>query len=66
MKKLYKSNENKVFFGIIGGIGEYFNIDPVLLRLIWVIVVIFTGFVPGIVVYLIACFIVPNKPKEMK
>ncbi|MBZ9569874.1 PspC domain-containing protein [Patescibacteria group bacterium] len=62
MKKLYKSKENKVFFGVIGGIGERFNIDPVILRLIWVAVVIFTALVPGIIVYLIASFIVPNKP----
>lgn len=33
MKKLYKSSENKIFFGVIGGIGECFNLDPVILRL---------------------------------
>lgn len=64
MKRLYKSKENKVFSGVIGGIGEYFNVDPVILRLIWVVVVIFTALVPGIIVYLIASLIVPNEPKE--
>ena len=64
MKRLYKSKENKVFFGVIGGVGECFNIDPVILRLIWVVVVIFTALVPGVIVYLIASLIVPNKPKE--
>ncbi|MFA5877366.1 PspC domain-containing protein [Patescibacteria group bacterium] len=59
-KHLYKSNTNKVFAGICGGLGEYFDIDPVLLRLIWVLVVIFTGVVPGIVAYIIATFIVPE------
>lgn len=63
MKKLYKSDKNKVFAGIIGGIGEYFDIDPVILRIIWIILVVFTGFAPGIIVYLIAIFIVPKKPK---
>ncbi|MBP6946187.1 MAG: PspC domain-containing protein [Candidatus Pacebacteria bacterium] len=59
-KHLYKSNANKVFAGICGGLGEYFDIDPVLLRLIWVLVVIFTGVVPGIVAYIIATFIIPE------
>lgn len=63
-KKLYKSKENKVFCGIIGGIGEYVNVDPVILRLIWLVVVVFTAIVPGIAVYLIACLIVPEKPKD--
>ena len=47
MKKLHKSKENKVWLGVIGGIGEYFNFDPVVLRVIWIIVVVFTGFFPG-------------------
>lgn len=61
MKKLYKSSNNKVFCGVIGGIGEYFEVDPVLLRLLWLLIVIFTGFFPGLVAYVIACLIVPKK-----
>lgn len=64
MKKLYKSRENRIIAGIIGGIGEQLNIDPVILRLIWVVITVFTGFVPGIIVYIIAIFIVPEKLKE--
>ncbi len=63
MKKLYKSEENKVFAGIIGGIGEYSGVDPTILRVLWLILVAFTGFIPGIIAYLIAVFIVPKKPK---
>jgi phage shock protein C len=62
MKKLYRSNTNKIFAGIIGGIGEYFDIDPALLRILWLLIVIFTGFFPGILVYIIAIFVVPQKP----
>ena len=61
-KRLYKSKENKVFSGVIGGIGEYFGIDPVILRVVWVGIVIFTALLPGIVVYLIASLIVPDRP----
>ncbi|MBI2054097.1 MAG: PspC domain-containing protein [Candidatus Staskawiczbacteria bacterium] len=61
MKRLYKSKDNKVFCGVIGGVGEYFEIDPVLLRVVWLLIVVFTGFIPGIIAYFIACMIVPKK-----
>ena len=61
VKRLYRSGKNKVFAGICGGVGEYFNVDPALIRLIWVLVVIFTGFFPGVLAYIIAIFIVPEK-----
>ena len=64
MKRLYKSNDNKVFFGVIGGIGEYFDIEPVILRIIWVVIVIFTAFVPGVIAYIIAIFVVPHKGRH--
>jgi len=63
MKKLHKSNENKVFSGVIGGIGEYFNVDPVVLRVGWILLVIFTAFMPGLISYLFAAFVIPKKPK---
>jgi len=61
MKKLYRSRENRVFAGIIGGLGEYFDVDPVLLRIGYIFVVAFTAFIPGILAYLIAIFVVPEK-----
>ncbi|KPJ71864.1 hypothetical protein AMJ50_00035 [Parcubacteria bacterium DG_74_3] len=63
MKKLYKSKENKVWCGVIGGIGEYLNVDPVILRVIWILIVVFTGFFPGLIAYLFVALIVPKKPK---
>lgn len=64
MKKLlYKSKKNKVFCGIIGGLGDYLNIDPTVLRLIWLLILVFTGFFPGLLAYIIASFIIPNNPK---
>lgn len=66
MKRLYRSSENKVFSGVIGGIGEYFGVDPVILRIIWVAIVIFTAGFPGIIVYLIASLIISEKPKVIE
>ncbi|MDP3883064.1 MAG: PspC domain-containing protein [Candidatus Staskawiczbacteria bacterium] len=62
MKRLYKSKDNKVFCGVIGGVGEYFDVDPVLLRVVWLLIVVFTGIFPGIIAYILACIVVPQKP----
>ena len=66
MKKLYKSENNKVLAGVIGGIGEYLAIDPVVLRIVWIVTVLFTGVVPGLIVYIVAIFIVPDRPKQQR
>lgn len=58
-KKLMKSDENRVLCGVCGGIGEYFNIDPVVIRLIWVIFSLMGG--AGILAYIIAAIIVPAR-----
>lgn len=62
MKKLYRSRENRVLAGVMGGLGEYFEIDPVILRLAYLLIIIFSAVVPGIIVYIIAALIVPEKP----
>jgi len=61
-KKLYRSRTDKIIGGICGGLAEYLNFDVSILRLVWTIIVIFTGVVPGVVVYLIALIIVPDEP----
>ena len=63
MKKLYRSRENKVLAGIFGGLGEYFDVDPVALRLVGLLLFFLTGLFPGIIFYIIAIFIVPREPK---
>ena len=57
-KKLRKSLTNKMICGVCGGVGEYFNIDPTVVRLIWAILTVF-GVGCGLVVYLIAAVIMP-------
>jgi len=61
MKRLYRSRKNRVLAGICGGLGEYLDIDPVVVRLVTVVLTIF-GF--PLLVYLIAIFIIPNEPLE--
>ncbi|MGB4722510.1 MAG: PspC domain-containing protein, partial [Defluviitoga tunisiensis] len=58
------SRENKVLAGVCGGIGEYFEIDPVIVRLIWIVLTMIWGF--GFFLYIIAIFLIPLEPKEIK
>lgn len=63
MKKLYKSNKNRVFSGVCGGLGEYFEVDPVVVRLAWVLISIFLGAgILGLLAYIIAAMIIPENP----
>jgi phage shock protein C len=48
--------------GVMGGLGEFFGVDPVLLRLGYLILTVFSGFFPGIVGYVLAILIVPEAP----
>ena len=59
MKQLYKSNTNKKVAGVCGGIGEYFGIDPTIVRLGFVALSLLAG--GGLAVYIIAAIIMPDK-----
>ena len=58
-KRLYKSSENCTLCGVCGGIAEYFDIDPTLVRLGWVLLTFFGG--SGILAYIVAAIIIPRK-----
>lgn len=60
-KKFKKSKKDKMIFGIIGGMAEYFQIDSTVLRIIFLVIASLSGFVPGIMAYFLSFFIVPNK-----
>jgi phage shock protein C len=60
MKKLYLSKNKKVS-GVCGGIGEYFDIDPSIIRLAWIVMTILTGIAPGIIAYIVAAIVIPPK-----
>ncbi|WP_286681240.1 PspC domain-containing protein [Methanoculleus sp. DTU007] len=60
MKKLTRSRTDRWIAGICGGIGEYLEIDPNVIRVIWVIFTVVTGFVIGIVIYLLLWLILPE------
>lgn len=59
MKRIYKSQKEKMICGVCGGVAEYFNIDPTLIRLLFVIFGL-TG--SGILAYIVAAVIIPMEP----
>ncbi len=62
MKKLYRSRKDSKIAGVCGGIAEYFDVDPTIVRLLAVLTIFFGG--GGIIAYIIAWIIVPLEPLE--
>lgn len=60
IKRLYRSRKDRILGGVCAGIGNYFNIDPVLVRVAWVVGFFAMGF--GFIAYIIAWIIVPEEP----
>lgn len=58
-RKLFKSNTNRMLCGVCGGIGEYFKIDPTLVRILWVVFCMCGG--SGLIAYIIAAIIIPEQ-----
>ncbi|MGN0608440.1 MAG: PspC domain-containing protein [Oscillospiraceae bacterium] len=59
MKRLTKSSSNKMICGVCAGIANYFNIDPTIVRLIWVLLVLCAG--TGILAYIIGAIVIPSE-----
>ena len=58
-KKLYRSNTTKKRCGVCGGLAEFFNIDPTIVRLIWALITLFAG--AGLLAYIVCALIIPEK-----
>ncbi|MCE7734244.1 MAG: PspC domain-containing protein [Candidatus Heimdallarchaeota archaeon] len=60
-KKLYRSRQNRMIAGVCGGLGEHFDIDPTIVRLVWIIFLL-TG--AGFLAYLVAIVLIPESPYD--
>ncbi len=60
-KRLHRSQDNKVIAGVMGGIGVYFDIDPVMIRVAYIIITVFTGLLPGIISYVFMVLVIPKE-----
>ena len=61
IKRLYRSRTDKILGGVCGGIAAYFNIDPVIIRVLWVLFLFMGG--AGILAYIVAWLIIPLEQK---
>jgi phage shock protein C len=61
VERLYRSSTQRMLGGVCGGLGEYFNIDPTLVRIVYILVTIATGVLLGIGLYIVLWLIVPSE-----
>lgn len=61
-KKLFRSKKNKQLFGVCGGVGKFFDIDPTIVRLLFVFFTLFYGF--GLIAYLIGAVTIPENIEQ--
>jgi phage shock protein C len=59
-RKLYRSRSNRQLAGVCGGVAKYFNIDPTLVRVLFVAFAVLGG--PGLLAYILLWIIVPEEP----
>ena len=60
MNRLYRSKKERMLGGVCGGLGEFLDVDPTVIRLVWVVVTVFSMGI-GIFAYLLAWIIIPEE-----
>jgi phage shock protein C len=61
MKRLYRSEKDRMVAGVCAGLGEYFGIDPTLIRVAWVLATVLTALFPLFIAYFVLAIIIPSK-----
>jgi len=61
-KRLYRSNRDVMIGGVAAGLGEYFNVDPTIIRLLFVLLAVVTAVFPVVLVYFILWVVIPRAP----
>lgn len=61
-KKLYRSRNARMVAGVCGGLGKFFGIDPTIIRIIYIVLSLFTTAFPGIILYVILMLVIPEEP----
>ena len=62
MKKLYRSKSDRKISGVCAGIAKYFELDPSVIRLLWVLLTVFGG--QGLIAYIICALVIPEEPND--
>ena len=66
MKKLYRSRNDRMWAGVLGGVARYFNIDSSIVRLGFILLLLATGVFPFVILYIIAIYVIPEYPRGME
>jgi phage shock protein C len=61
MRKIRRSKSKRMIAGICGGLADYLNVDVTVIRLVYVIVSVMSGAFPGLLIYILAMFIIPSE-----
>ncbi|MDI7275307.1 MAG: PspC domain-containing protein [Anaerolineae bacterium] len=61
-RHLYRSRHDRVVAGVAGGLGEYFSIDPIIVRLLLILLALATGW--GVLLYIVLLIVIPEAPRE--
>ena len=64
IKKLYRSKSDKMLSGVCGGLASYLGIDSTLVRLATMLIILFSGVFPGLIIYILAAIIIPEEPSS--
>lgn len=62
LKRLYRSQSHKIIGGVCAGVAQYLNIDPLIVRIVWLLACLFDGF--GVLAYLVFLVLAPQNPDE--
>ena len=65
VKRLYRSRRDIKLAGVCGGVGEYLEADPTVVRIVFLLGTIMTGFFPGIFIYFALALIMPKEPLDL-
>jgi phage shock protein PspC (stress-responsive transcriptional regulator) len=63
-RRLYRSRKDRKIAGVLGGLADFFGLDPSMLRIVYFIATVLTGFIPLTFLYFVLIFIVPQAPKQ--
>jgi len=63
-KRLYRSRSERLLWGVCGGLGNYFGLDPTVVRVIWVVMLVFAIF-PAVLAYIILAIVIPLEPERV-
>lgn len=65
-KKLYRSKNDKMLCGVLGGLAEYLDVDATLIRILYAALSVFSAGFPGVVLYIICAIVIPEAPFDVQ